>query len=89
MMAIRCVEGMSAPVHDDDESLELRLCEFQRGFVRGAAHADSEVESASPGKVALNQQHWHLVIDHKVLKRVRVGVEVVGLDFPDSASGKR
>src|SRR6185295_18118559 len=75
----------SAPVHDDDELLELRRREPQRFLVRGAAHANPKLESARLGEPVLSKQLRQLLLDCEVLDDGLVVVEVVGLDFPERA----
>jgi hypothetical protein len=62
------VAGISAPIHDNDDSFEIRVREFQRGFVRGAAHANPEVKSAGTGEFTLGPQVIHLPSDYDVTK---------------------
>src|SRR5205814_3472480 len=76
----------SAPIHDDDERLELRCCALQRFLVRGATHANPKLESARLGELVLPKQLQHLLLDCEVLDDGLVVVEVVGLDFPERRS---
>src|SRR4051812_11056680 len=78
----------SAPVHDDDEAPELPFRGLQRGLMRGAAHANPELESARLGELELPPQLRHLLGDRELLEGGRVVVEVVGLDLP-KRSGER
>jgi hypothetical protein len=76
------VAGISAPIHEDDNALEIRFCGFQHGLVCGASHANPEVKSTRPRKRSLGQKITHMLSEHNVLKLERVRVKVVCLDFP-------
>src|SRR6185295_3717763 len=75
----------SAPVHDDDERLELRCRARQRFLVRCAAYSNPELESACPSERELPLQLQPLLVDREPLEGGRVVVEVVGLDLPERA----
>ena len=62
------VADISAPIHEDDDALELRFVGFQHGLVRCASHTDPEVKSTYPRKLTLDQEIMHILSDHKVLK---------------------
>ena len=79
------VSGISAPIHDDDDVLELRSAISSMALVSGASHADPEVKSACPRKVSLDQEITRVLSEHNDLKLERVRVEVVGFHLPKHA----